>query len=180
MWHVYSVYSLLSSWHLLWNVCLKSPSQFRGRYLWLLMWQGCLIYLAFSRHVWRLCGLIESNPAAVVVVLQEEFSVQPSDVEVAEGEVAVLNCGPPMGHPEPNVIWKNDGLPISTTDHHYTVSPLQFYMLISCLNKQLLLNDFYIFAFQVTAPFAHHMPEITLCLFFVSDLPCWNEAIRII
>lgn len=68
--------------------------------------------------MWSLFGLIDS----VVVVLQEEFSVQPSDVEVAEGEVAVLNCAPPMGHPEPNVIWKKDGLPINSTDHHYTVS----------------------------------------------------------
>ena len=48
--------------------------------------------------------------------------MQPSDVEVAEGEVAVLNCGPPVGHPEPNVIWKRDGRPIDSTDHHYTVS----------------------------------------------------------
>ncbi|TNN51668.1 Roundabout 1 [Liparis tanakae] len=53
-------------------------------------------------------------------VLQEEFSLQPSDVEVAEGEVAVLNCGPPIGHPEPNIIWKKNGLAIDTTDHHYT------------------------------------------------------------
>lgn len=70
--------------------------------------------------MWCLFGLIDP----VVVVLQEEFSVQPSDVEVAEGEVAVLNCAPPVGHPEPNVIWKKDGLPINNIDHHYTVSPL--------------------------------------------------------
>lgn len=44
-------------------------------------------------------------------------------MEVAEGEGAVLNCGPPVGHPEPNVRWKKDGLPINYTDPHYTVSP---------------------------------------------------------
>ncbi|KAK7925473.1 hypothetical protein WMY93_007783 [Mugilogobius chulae] len=33
---------------------------------------------------------------------------------------AVLNCGPPVGHPEPNVYWKRDGLPINKTDQHYT------------------------------------------------------------
>ncbi|XP_074467231.1 roundabout homolog 4 isoform X2 [Sebastes fasciatus] len=59
------------------------------------------------------------NASLYVAVLQDEFSVQPSDVEVAEGEVAVFNCGPPMGHPEPNVVWKKDGFPIGT-DHHYT------------------------------------------------------------
>ncbi|XP_040907586.1 roundabout homolog 1 isoform X2 [Toxotes jaculatrix] len=59
------------------------------------------------------------NASLYIAVLQEEFSVQPSDVEVAEGAVAVLNCGPPAGRPEPNIIWKKDGLPINTSDHHY-------------------------------------------------------------
>ncbi|XP_049891389.1 roundabout homolog 1 isoform X2 [Epinephelus moara] len=60
------------------------------------------------------------NASLYIAVLKEEFSVQPSDVEVAEGEVAVLNCEPPVGHPEPNVMWKKDGLPINSTDHRYT------------------------------------------------------------
>ncbi|XP_068455764.1 roundabout homolog 4 [Clinocottus analis] len=60
------------------------------------------------------------NASLYITVLEEEFSLQPSDVEVAEGEVAVLNCGPPMGHPEPNVIWKRNGVAINNTDHHYT------------------------------------------------------------
>ncbi|KAI3373941.1 hypothetical protein L3Q82_021984 [Scortum barcoo] len=60
------------------------------------------------------------NASLYIAALREEFTLQPSDVEVAEGEVAVLNCVPPMGHPEPNVVWKKDGLPISSTDHHYT------------------------------------------------------------
>ncbi|XP_019123425.2 roundabout homolog 1 isoform X1 [Larimichthys crocea] len=63
---------------------------------------------------------ISRNASLYIAALQEEFTVQPSDVEVAEGEVAVLNCGPPTGHPEPNVIWKKDGLPINSTDRHYT------------------------------------------------------------
>uniref|UniRef100_A0A667Z7G4 Roundabout, axon guidance receptor, homolog 4 (Drosophila) n=1 Tax=Myripristis murdjan TaxID=586833 RepID=A0A667Z7G4_9TELE len=61
------------------------------------------------------------NASLYIAVLREEFSVQPSDVEVAEGEMAVLNCGPPVGHPEPHVTWRKDGLPINTTDQHYTV-----------------------------------------------------------
>ncbi|KAG7224639.1 hypothetical protein INR49_011392 [Caranx melampygus] len=60
------------------------------------------------------------NASLYIAVLQEEFSVQPTDVEVAEGEVAVLNCSPPVGHPEPNVIWRKDGLPINSSNHHYT------------------------------------------------------------
>ncbi|KAM7398629.1 hypothetical protein PAMA_006507 [Pampus argenteus] len=63
---------------------------------------------------------ISRNASLYIAVLQDEFSVQPRDVEVAEGEVAVLNCGPPVGHPEPNILWKKDGLPINSSDHHYT------------------------------------------------------------
>ncbi|KAJ0061724.1 hypothetical protein NL108_007079, partial [Boleophthalmus pectinirostris] len=63
---------------------------------------------------------ISRNASLYIAALQEEFSVQPSDVVVAEGEVAVLNCGPPQGHPEPNVYWRRDGLPINKTDQHYT------------------------------------------------------------
>ncbi|KAM9385751.1 roundabout homolog 4 [Pholidichthys leucotaenia] len=60
------------------------------------------------------------NASLYIAALKEEFSVQPNDVEVAEGETAVLNCGPPVGHPEPSVVWKKDGLPINNTEHHYT------------------------------------------------------------
>uniref|UniRef100_A0A3B5A2N1 Roundabout guidance receptor 4 n=1 Tax=Stegastes partitus TaxID=144197 RepID=A0A3B5A2N1_9TELE len=60
------------------------------------------------------------NASLHIAVLKEEFNVEPSDVEVAEGEVAVLNCEPPTGHPEPNVYWKKDGLPINSSDQHYT------------------------------------------------------------
>ncbi|XP_068187864.1 roundabout homolog 4 isoform X2 [Antennarius striatus] len=60
------------------------------------------------------------NASLYVAVLQDAFVVQPSDVEVAEGDVAVLNCVPPVGRPKPNVVWKNNGLPINRTDHHYT------------------------------------------------------------
>lgn len=59
--------------------------------------------------------------------------MQPSDVEVAEGEAAVLNCGPPMGRPEPNVLWKKDGLPINYTDPHYNVSPWWHFDTLSLL-----------------------------------------------
>lgn len=60
--------------------------------------------------------------------------MQPTDVEVAEGEMAVLTCSPPVGHPEPNVVWKKDGLPISSADHHYTVSCLPLINLLQLYN----------------------------------------------
>ncbi|XP_051902192.1 roundabout homolog 1 isoform X2 [Hippocampus zosterae] len=60
------------------------------------------------------------NATLHIAALQEAFTVEPSDVEVAEGEVAVLNCAPPVGHPEPNIMWRKDGLAINYTDFHYT------------------------------------------------------------
>ncbi|XP_071317205.1 roundabout homolog 4 isoform X1 [Trachinotus anak] len=76
------------------------------------------VYTCVARNT---AGKATSRNASLhIAVLQEEFSVQPTDVEVAEGEVAVLNCGPPVGHPEPNLIWKKDGLPINSSDHRYT------------------------------------------------------------
>ncbi|XP_037403459.1 roundabout homolog 1 isoform X2 [Pygocentrus nattereri] len=60
------------------------------------------------------------NASLHIAALRDEFRVQPSDVDVAVGEVAVMNCSPPVGHPEPNVFWKKDGILINTTDEHYT------------------------------------------------------------
>ncbi|XP_037835125.1 roundabout homolog 1 isoform X2 [Kryptolebias marmoratus] len=78
------------------------------------------VYVCIARNS---AGMAVSHNASLyIAALQEEFGAEPSDVEVAEGEVAVLNCAPPIGHPEPNVIWKKNGLPINSTDHHYTLS----------------------------------------------------------
>ncbi|XP_030648669.1 roundabout homolog 1 [Chanos chanos] len=63
---------------------------------------------------------ISRNASLHIAVLREEFRVQPSNVEVAVGEVAVMNCSPPVGHPEPNVTWRKDGILINNTDEHFT------------------------------------------------------------
>lgn len=44
-----------------------------------------------------------------VSVLRDEFRAQPSNLRVAQGETALLECGPPRGHPEPVVYWRKNG-----------------------------------------------------------------------
>lgn len=55
-------------------------------------------------------------------VLRDDFRQNPSDVMVAVGEPAVMECQPPRGHPEPTISWKKDGTPLDDKDERITVS----------------------------------------------------------
>ncbi|KAG9486156.1 hypothetical protein GDO78_008960 [Eleutherodactylus coqui] len=54
-------------------------------------------------------------------VLRDDFRQNPSDVMVAVGEPAVMECQPPRGHPEPTISWKKDGTPIDDKDERITI-----------------------------------------------------------
>uniref|UniRef100_H3A0E4 Roundabout guidance receptor 1 n=1 Tax=Latimeria chalumnae TaxID=7897 RepID=H3A0E4_LATCH len=54
-------------------------------------------------------------------VLRDDFRQNPSDVMVAVGEPAVMECQPPRGHPEPTISWKKDGTPLEDKDERITI-----------------------------------------------------------
>ncbi|XP_076876576.1 roundabout homolog 4 isoform X2 [Brachyhypopomus gauderio] len=60
------------------------------------------------------------NATLRIAALRDEFRMHPGDTEVAQGEMAVMNCSSPLGYPEPNITWKKDGVLINTSDEHYT------------------------------------------------------------
>ncbi|NXE47637.1 ROBO1 protein, partial [Casuarius casuarius] len=54
-------------------------------------------------------------------VLRDDFRQNPSDVMVAVGEPAVMECQPPRGHPEPTISWKKDGTSLDDKDERITI-----------------------------------------------------------
>ncbi|XP_028274974.1 roundabout homolog 2 [Parambassis ranga] len=72
------------------------------------------IYTCVARNY--LGEAISRNASLEVAILRDDFRQAPSDVVVAAGEPAVLECVPPRGHPEPTVYWKRNNARVTPKD----------------------------------------------------------------
>ncbi|KAI9538797.1 hypothetical protein NQZ68_012452 [Dissostichus eleginoides] len=72
------------------------------------------VYTCVARNY--LGEAISHNASLDVAILRDDFRQAPSDVVVAAGEPAVLECVPPRGHPEPTVAWKRNNVRVSPKD----------------------------------------------------------------
>ncbi|XP_055971050.1 roundabout homolog 4 [Sorex fumeus] len=61
----------------------------------------------------RLGTAVSRGARLSVAVLREDFRVQPRDTVATVGEQVTLECGPPLGRPEPSVSWWKDGKPLA-------------------------------------------------------------------
>ncbi|XP_024301015.2 roundabout homolog 2 isoform X2 [Oncorhynchus tshawytscha] len=72
------------------------------------------VYTCVARNY--LGEAVSRNASLEVAILRDDFRQAPSDVVVAAGEPAVLECVPPRGHPEPTVSWKRNNARVSSKD----------------------------------------------------------------
>ncbi|XP_013870032.1 roundabout homolog 1, partial [Austrofundulus limnaeus] len=72
------------------------------------------VYICVARNY--LGEAVSRNASLEVAILRDDFRQTPSDVVVAAGEPAVMECIPPRGHPEPTISWKRNNIRVNDRD----------------------------------------------------------------
>ncbi|KAM6431808.1 roundabout homolog 4 isoform 2-T2 [Liasis olivaceus] len=78
------------------------------------------VYHCLARN--HLGTAMSKNASLYLEALEEEFRLHPSDLMVITGQQWLLECMPPLGHPEPTISWKKNGVPINAENGHYELS----------------------------------------------------------
>uniref|UniRef100_A0A4W4F3Q3 Roundabout, axon guidance receptor, homolog 3 (Drosophila) n=1 Tax=Electrophorus electricus TaxID=8005 RepID=A0A4W4F3Q3_ELEEL len=77
------------------------------------------VYVCVARNY--LGEAVSRNASLEVAILRDDFRQTPSDVVVAAGEPAVMECIPPRGHPEPTISWKRNNVKVNDRDERITI-----------------------------------------------------------
>ncbi|XP_029303565.1 roundabout homolog 3 isoform X2 [Cottoperca gobio] len=77
------------------------------------------VYVCVARNY--LGEAVSRNSSLEVAILRDDFRQTPSDVVVAAGEPAVMECIPPRGHPEPTISWKRNNIRVNDRDERITM-----------------------------------------------------------
>ncbi|XP_051787854.1 roundabout homolog 3 isoform X1 [Erpetoichthys calabaricus] len=77
------------------------------------------VYICVARNY--LGEAVSRNASLEVAILRDDFRQPPSDVVVAAGEPAVMECIPPRGHPEPTISWKKNNVRVNDKDERVTI-----------------------------------------------------------